>query len=97
MSKFIFKGTPGPWKIDKSIAYIFIGDKGNRVCMVNHLEDSNPDHTANAAAIAEVPNMLELLADIVHGLNDRSKLSLWDQSVKQAAEEILHRIENQNP
>lgn len=92
MSKFIFKGTPGPWKIEKSIAYIFIGDGGNRVCMINHLEGANPYHEANTKLIAEAPNMFELLADIVHGLNDRSKLSLWDQSVKQAAEEILNRI-----
>ena len=49
----------------------------------------------NAKLIIESPEMFNLLSEVVHGLDDKDKLTLWEQSVKHSAEQILNRITNQ--
>lgn len=98
MIKFDFKGTPGPWHAVEYSGTINIQD-GQFYGDDNLLDMDNfecEEVEANAAAIAAVPNMLEFIADVADALGDKSALSLWEMSVKQAAEEILNRIANQN-
>ena len=53
--------TQGSWNTDRGIAYIFIGNHGGRICMINHLEDGLSEKEINAKAIAQVPKLLGLV------------------------------------
>lgn len=58
-----FKGTPGPWTIDKNIEGISCiwGDDSSRVCSMRH---DSVLHGVDAQLIATAPEMLEGLIKI---------------------------------
>lgn len=58
--------TPGPWKID--LPWIYVVDEdgiaNEDVACIEHMDMNGPEAQANARAIAEVPNMVEVLREL---------------------------------
>lgn len=82
MEKFEFKGTPGPWTVEKTDLCIYIGCKVNDIehyvssdhfCYPDFAQAGDPRKLANAHLIASAPLLLSSLIDLVFTAE-----KLWD-------------------
>lgn len=76
------------------------GGAVKKICTVEGFEHHPPrydENMANAILIAAAPDMYNMLLEVVDGLEDKSTLSMWEQSVKHSAQQLLDRITNQKP
>lgn len=100
MSKFKFTGTQGPWlrsgnmitdKLGKRIGVASRCDPKSNIA--NRFVESEKAYP-NATLMSQSPDMLKFIMEIYDGLCDKSKLSVWEQSVKLQAETILKHVCN---
>lgn len=106
MAKLKFKGTKGPYEVGV-VRPIPTARKGQHIVNVRSEKSDlilakvvGKDYTQcfyNALLVAEAPAMFDLLTEIVDGLEDKGKLSVWELSLKTTAQQILDRITNQKP
>ena len=84
--------TKGKWRIGEretnGVAGYEIHYSDDGECITDHVYT-----LADANLIVQAPVMHQFLTELISSLNDKSKLSIWEQSILQGAKEIIKSTE----